>query len=170
MKANFWKEFIKTLVISVALAIAIRYVLIQPFRVQGASMEPSFYADDYLIVDELTPRLAAYQRGDVVIFKHNSSFYIKRIIGLPGEKIAIKNDQVSINDFILKEDYLTEKTSGAIDIVLEKDEYFVLGDNRDSSSDSRSWGALDKSLIVGRVWLRLLPLSKLEKFNAPSYY
>jgi len=170
MKSNFWKEFIKALVISVVLAFAIRYFIVQPFKVQGASMESSFYADDYLIVDEFTPRFATHQRGEVVVFKHNSSFYIKRIIGLPSERIEIKDNEVYINGLVLSENYLTEKTSGAIDVTLEKDEYFVLGDNRDASSDSRSWGVLDESLIVGRVWLRLLPLSKIEKFNAPSYY
>lgn len=170
MKSNFWKELIKALIISVVLAFAIRYFIVQPFKVQGASMEPNFYADDYLIVDEFTPRFAEYQRGDVVVFKHNSSFYIKRIIGLPGEKIEIKDSKIYINSLILNENYLTEKTSGTINATLEKDEYFVLGDNRDASSDSRTWGILDKSLIIGRAWLRLLPLSKIEKFNAPSYY
>ncbi|PIP17066.1 MAG: signal peptidase I [Candidatus Portnoybacteria bacterium CG23_combo_of_CG06-09_8_20_14_all_37_13] len=170
MKSNFWKEFIKALIISVVLAFAIRYFLVQPFKVQGASMEPSFYANDYLIVDEFTPRFATYQRGDIVVFKHNSSFYIKRIIGLPGEKIEIKDNKIYINDLILNETYLIENTSGSININLQEDEYFVLGDNRDASSDSRSWGILDKSLIIGRVWLRLLPLSKIDKFNAPSYY
>lgn len=170
MKSNFWKEFIKALVVSVVLAFIIRYLVVQPFKVQGASMEPSFYANDYLIIDELTPRFAAYQRGDVVVFKHNSSFYIKRIIGLPREKIEIKDSKIYVNSLVLNENYLTKKTTGVIDITLEKDEYFVLGDNRNASSDSRSWGGLDKSLIVGRVWLRLLPLSKIDKFNAPGYY
>ncbi|MFH1392649.1 MAG: signal peptidase I [bacterium] len=169
MKSNFWKEFIKALAISVVLAFGIRYFIVQPFKVQGASMEPNFTENDYLIIDEFTPRLKTYQRGDIVVFKHASSFYIKRIIGLPNENIEIRDNKVYINSLVLNEDYLTEKTSGTIDITLKQDEYFVLGDNRDSSSDSRSWGILDKSLIIGRVWLRLLPLNKINKFNAPSY-
>lgn len=170
MKSKFWKEFFKALIISAILAFAIRYFVIQPFKVQGASMQPSFYPNDYLIVDEISPRFKDFQRGEVIVFKHGPSFYIKRIIGLPGEKLEIKNSKIYINNLVLDEEYLIESTTGEKNIKLQEYQYFVLGDNRDASSDSRNWGALEKSDIVGRVWLRLLPLSKINKFNAPSYY
>lgn len=170
MKSSFFKEFAKALIISIVLAFAIRYFIIQPFKVQGASMEPNFSENDYLIIDEITPRIKSFERGEVVVFKHNASFYIKRIIGLPNEIIEIKEGKVYVDGFLLSEKYLSESTNGNLSANLDNDQYFVLGDNRDASSDSRSWGALDKSLIVGRVWLRLLPLSKINKFNAPGYY
>lgn len=170
MKSNFWKEFFKALIISAILAFAIRYFVMQPFKVQGASMEPNFYPNDYLIVDEISSHFRNFQRGEVVVFKHDVSFYIKRIIGLPGEKIEIRNNKIYINNLVLNEEYLTEKTTGEKSVKLQDGQYFVLGDNRDASSDSRNWGVLEKSDIVGRVWLRLLPLSKIDKFNAPSYY
>jgi len=170
---QFAFETLKIIIISLIIILPVRYYLVQPFYVKGQSMEPNFHDNEYLIINEIGYRLNLPERGDIIVFKYPknpSEFYIKRIIGLPGEKIEIKDNKIYINDLILNETYLIENTSGSININLQEDEYFVLGDNRDASSDSRSWGILDKSLIIGRVWLRLLPLSKIDKFNAPSYY
>ena len=133
-------------------------------------MQPNFAQNDYLIIDEITPRVKSYERGEVIVFKHNSSFYIKRVIGLPGEKIEIKNNKIYINNLELSENYIHEQTRGSENIELLKNQYFVLGDNRNASSDSRNWGYLEKEDIVGRVWIRLLPLNKITKFNVPNYF
>jgi signal peptidase I len=169
-KGHFWKEFVKALVISLVLATAIRYFVIQPFKVQGLSMEPNFAPNDYLIVDELTMRFRDLKRGEVVVFRYGPSFYIKRIVGLPGEEVLIKDGKVYINGVLLDESqYLNTETPGNLRVTLADDEYFVMGDNRRASSDSRVWGSLNKSSIVGRAWLRLLPFKNLDKFDAPQY-
>jgi len=164
-KSSFWKEFIKALAISIALASVIRIFIIQPFKVQGASMEPVLAANNYLIIDEISYRFRGPERGEIIVFKHGSDFFVKRIIALPGETIEIKNNKIFINS-----QFLEDNTSGNLQIVLSDEQYFVLGDNRQASSDSRAWGPVKKQSIIGRVWLRVLPLNKLEKFNVPADY
>ena len=170
---NFVWEILKIVVISLAIVVPIRYFLIQPFYVQGASMEPNFLDGDYLIVDEISYRLESPQRGDVVIFKYPldpSQFFIKRIIGLPGEIVKIEDGRVFVSgeegekEVILNEsDYLRDAyTAGGMEIVLKEGEYFVLGDNRGSSSDSRKWGILSRNLIIGRAWIRAWPFDRLR--------
>lgn len=142
-------------------------------------MEPSFHNGDYLIVDEISYRFVEPQRGDVVVFNYPdnpSQRYIKRVIGLPEETVEIINGNVMIKtgdrQFILDEaSYLPQFTQTQGDIItsLSKEEYFVLGDNRISSSDSRRWGTLPRENIVGRVLLRAWPFVALAKFEAPSY-
>lgn len=177
--AFIW-ETIKIIIISLAIIVPIRYYLIQPFFVKGASMEPSFEDGDYLLIDEISYRFDEPARGDVIVFRYpenRSQFFIKRIIGLPGETIEIKNDKVVIhnaenpNGFIVKENYLFsgQRTTGNFLEKLNNDEYYVLGDNRLQSSDSRRWGSLPKSLITGRAFLRLWPLTKIKKMEAVAY-
>ena len=172
-------ETIKVVVISLAIILPIRYYLVQPFFVKGASMEPNFEDGDYLLVDELSYRFSLPERGDVVIFRYPmdpSQFFIKRIIGLPDETIQIKEDTVTIYNkekpegFVLDEGYLNpeQKTIGNVIIKIDDNEYFVLGDNRLQSSDSRRWGAVNKSLITGRAFLRPWPVTK--KIKIPSVY
>jgi len=179
---TFTFELIKVVVISLAIIIPIRYFLIQPFYVNGASMEPNFHDHEYLIIDEISYRFKTPQRGDIVVFRYPRNpqeYFIKRIIGLPGEKIQIKDGEVKliskdfINGIILEEPYLlsgTKTYSLNEELVeLEDGEYFVLGDNRNSSKDSRSFGSVDKSFIIGRVLLRGWPFSRVELFEAPEY-
>lgn len=144
-------------------------------------MEPNFEDGQYLIVDEITPRIDGYKRGEVIVFKfpqNPSQYYIKRIIGLPGETIEFNDNKIAIklkggeNSFELSEtDYLPDSLVGSQNskFELKDDEYFVLGDNRGASADSRRWGALPEKYIVGRVWLRAWPFSKLETINIPDY-
>jgi signal peptidase I len=142
--------------------IPIRLFVFEPFFVQGKSMEPNYFSFDYLIVDKISYLFIEPRRGDVIVFKppfNDKVYYIKRIIGLPGEKVVIENSKIIIynkdhpNGFELKEDYLQgHYTSGFKEITLGKDEYFVLGDNREISSDSRSWGPVKRERIVGRVF------------------
>ena len=179
---SFVYELLKIVVISLAIIIPIRYFLIQPFYVKGASMEPNFYDHEYLIIDEISYRFKDPQRGDIIVFKYPRNpqeYFIKRIIGLPGEKIQIKDGQVYIyNDLYidgqeLDESYLSNgtKTYSLTDeiISLEDDKYFVMGDNRNSSKDSRSFGAVSQSFVTGKVLLRGWPVSRINLFGSQEY-
>ncbi len=178
---GFIWELVKIAVIALVLAGLARYFIFQPFFVKGASMEPNFDDGQYLIVDELSYYFRVPERGEVVVFKYpldTRTYYIKRIIGLPGETVEIKSGQVTVyNDenpkgFVLNEAYLPQglATDGNVKRRLNRDEYFVLGDNRLSSSDSRRWGVLPKSDIVGRVFVRVWPVDTFELLNqAPAY-
>jgi len=171
-------ETVEIFFIALAIVIPIRYFLFQPFFVSGASMEPNFRSGEYLLIDEISYRFRNPQRGEVIVFrypKEPSSFFIKRIIGLPGETVEIKNGEINIYDLdfpegkALKEFYIQELTSGDIKVSLKKTEYFVLGDNRDHSSDSRSWGALPEEDIIGRVWLSIFPVKGIKFLALPNY-
>lgn len=161
--------------IAILIVAPIRYFLIQPFIVHGSSMEPNFYTQDYLIIDELSYRFRPATRYEVIVFKapnHPNQYYIKRVIGLPLETIKIENGQMTIIDASgvpvpLKQDFLPAHsiTSGNLQLTLGADQYFVLGDNRLASYDSRNWGPLNKDLIVGRVWLRLWPFQRIMAYG-----
>jgi len=164
----FW-EVVKIVILAFAIVIPIRYFLFQPFVIQGSSMEPNFHQADYLIVDEITYRFRPPERGEVVVFKYPldpSKRFIKRIIGLPGETVQIKNGQVTIitsNGQTLNLDesqYITSdlKAPDYGPIVLKDGQYFVLGDNRPWSSDSQDWGEVPLRNIIGRVAIRLWPI------------
>ncbi len=177
--AVFLLEIIQIMAIAAAIIIPIRYFLIQPFYVKGASMEPEFYDHEYLIIDELSYRLNDPTRGDIIVFRYPrnpSEFFIKRVIGLPGETVQVDDGRITIvntehpEGVQLDESYLdVQFSAGHKEIQLGSDEYFVMGDNRDASLDSRSFGAVKRDLIVGKVWLRGLPLNKVTIFHAPGY-
>lgn len=173
-------ETVKIVIISLAVIIPIRYYLVQPFFVKGASMEENFHDGDYLLIDEISYRFSQPRRGDVIVFRYpenRSQFFIKRIVGLPNETIEIKNDKIIIYNsefpegFPLQEEYLAsyQETVGNLFVKLDRDDYYALGDNRLQSSDSRRWGALDKSFITGRAFMRLWPISKITKFEKVYY-
>mgnify|MGYP001589964077 FL=1 len=165
-------EFLQIIAIAAIVVVPIRYFVFQPFLVKGASMEPNFHEGDYLIIDELSYRLRNPERGEVVVFHFPfdpSQRYIKRVIGLPGETVAIKNGQVDImagdgSIVVLSEPYAqgiytnTGNATGDANVTLKSDEYFVLGDNRAHSSDSREWGMVNRKFIIGRTILRAWPL------------
>ncbi len=171
---GFW-EIIKVVIISLAVILPVRYFLVQPFFVLGASMEPNFANGDYLIIDEASYRIGDPQRGQVIVFKYPlnpKDYYIKRIIGLPGETVMIKEGKVYIKNadspegFLLDETtYINEYTSNDQEVTLREDEYFVLGDNRDASSDSRAWGVLNRDFIVGKAWIRAFPFNQFEIYD-----
>ena len=166
-------EVVKVVLISLAIILPVRMFLIQPFYVEGASMEPSFYDKEYLIVNEITYRFNEPQRGEVIVFKYPKNprqYYIKRIIGLPGETIEIRDGKVYINNEILGEEYIKLLSSdNRKTVVLGGNEYFVLGDNRKNSSDSRLFGPLKEKYIIGKVWFRGWPLERISTFNLPEY-
>jgi signal peptidase I len=143
----------------------------QPFVVNGGSMDTTFANGEYLIVDELSYRFEEPARGDVIVFKYPidpKKYFIKRIIGLPGETVSVKDQVVTITNtenpkgMVLKENYIHSQTFGNIKTTLKADEYFVMGDNRLVSSDSRFWGNLPKKNITGRPILRLLPYTRIN--------
>lgn len=174
-------ELIQVVAVSLAIIIPVRYFLIQPFYVKGASMEPSFYDHEYLVIDELTYRFNDPERGDIVVFRYPadpSQFFIKRIIGLPGETVEVDEGEVKIyndgapNGITLNEDtYLPDDflSTGKRVVTLKADEYFVMGDNRPNSLDSRYFGAVKRDAIVGRVWLRGWPFDRWKVFERPLY-
>ena len=172
-------EVSKIVLIALIIVVPIRVFVFQPFFVKGQSMEPNFHNSDYLIIDELTYRFKAPERGDVIVFKYPnnpSQKYIKRIIGLPDETIEIQNNQIIISKYldtmVLDEsEYLASSVStlGTVKITLSEDEYFVMGDNRTASSDSRKWGVLPEDNIIGRAILRPWPLEAYAKIEGPEY-
>jgi len=177
---SFIWETIKVIIISLLIILPVRYFLIQPFYVQGASMEPNFHDNEYLIIDEISYRFNEPRRGDIVVFRYPrdpNQFFIKRVVGLPGEEVQIRDGKVRIINqtgvgFVLDEsEYLSAGvvTNGSINIRLKVNEFYVLGDNRGSSLDSRSFGPLDSEAIVGKAWLRGWPLNRLTVFDRPVY-
>ncbi len=178
---SFIVEVAKVVIIALAIIIPVRYFLIQPFYVKGASMEPNFYDKEYLVVDEISYRFGSPERGDVVVLRnprHESDFFIKRVVGLPNERVEVINGEVNIynQDFptgltLDESAYLPAgvKTVGTIDVTLARDQYFVLGDNRESSLDSRYFGAVQRREIVGRAWIRAWPVTRAKIFKTPDY-
>lgn len=170
-KNNFIKETITYIIIAVVVVFPIRMWVAQPFVVNGGSMDTTFTDGEYLIVDELSYRFNEPQRGDVLIFKYpqdTSKYFIKRLIGLPGETVVVKNDVVTIintehpKGIVLNEPYIHTASFLNRTMTLGTDEYFVMGDNRGVSSDSRVWGPLPKKDLIGRPLVRLLPLSRIS--------
>jgi signal peptidase I len=172
-KSNIF-DFLKFIVTVALIVVPVRLFVAQPFIVQGASMDPTFRNADYLIVDEISFKFREPRRGEVVIFRYPrdpSKFYIKRIIGLPGEMVEIQNGKIfvktkdgsvlhKLNEAYFDSGGISDGTD--MNIFLKEAEYFVMGDNRSKSSDSRHWGALPKKLIVGRALLRLWPVDKVS--------
>ncbi len=168
----FFLDIIETVVLALAIFVLVYLFLVQPHQVRGNSMYPTFHDGEYLLTDKLSYRLGEPGRGDVIVFQapQNQEYdYIKRIVGLPGDRVKIKNSQVYINGEPLDESYLPGDftTSGGSflgedkEIVIPEGEYLVLGDNRSHSSDSREWGDVPVENIIGKALFRYWPLNKL---------
>mgnify|MGYP003423931754 FL=1 len=168
-KEGVW-ELVRFILVAVIIVLPIRILVAQPFIVSGSSMFPTFEDKQYLIVDQITYRFEEPKRGDVIIFRYpldTSKFFIKRVIGLPNEEVVIKNGHVTVFDaegeeMDLEEPYLKNVSTDSMRVKLKADEYFVMGDNRTASSDSRAWGVLPRENIVGKALLRLLPVDSLS--------
>lgn len=166
---SFW-ELVRFALIAIIIVVPIRVFIAEPFIVSGSSMVPTFENGDYLIVDKLSYELRSPRRDDVVVFRYpndTTKFFIKRVIGLPNETVDIKGSDVTITDgahtqgFKLDQPFVKNPANNDTHYVLKSDEYFVMGDNRIASSDSRYWGPVKKNLITGRAFLRLLPVNKI---------
>jgi signal peptidase I len=181
---SFLWDLFKIFVIAFIITAPFRLFVAEPFVVSGDSMVPNFHDRDYLIVDRWTYRSGEPKRGEAIVFKYpkdTSQYFIKRVIGLPGETMEVSQGHVIIRNsqnpdgFTLKEDYLPQnlQTLGVVGkngrLTLGSDEYFVLGDNRTASSDSRVWGVLPKNDIVGRVFLRVLPVKDFGVIRGAGY-
>jgi signal peptidase I len=164
-------ELIRFTLLALVIVLPVRMFVAEPFVVSGSSMVPTFQDGNYLIVDKISYKLSDPKRDDVVIFRYpndQTKFFIKRIIGLPGETVKIDGSAVSIinkenpKGFTLNEPYVKNISENNLSMELKEDEYFVMGDNRSGSSDSRYWGPVKKNLLTGRAFLRLLPISKVN--------
>ena len=156
------REIIETVVLTLVIFFLIQTV-VRNFRVVGTSMEPNLHTGQYLIVDKISYRLGEPQRGDVIVFEppvNSDGDYVKRIVGLPGELVEVRNGQVLINNQPLAEPYIVRPGSYSLDPRrVSPGELFVLGDNRNMSSDSHSWGMLPRDKVVGKAWISYWPPS-----------
>lgn len=166
---SFW-ELVRFAFIALVVVIPIRMLIAEPFIVSGSSMIPTFANGDYLIIDKISYGLGNPKRDDVVVFRYpgdTTKFFIKRVIGLPNETVDIKGNEVTITketneSFKIDQPFVKNPANNDTHFELKGDEYFVMGDNRGASSDSRYWGAVKRNLITGKAFLRLLPINKID--------
>ena len=177
---EYFIESLKVLSVAALTVFLVRYFLFKPFYVKGQSMEPTFNENEYLIIDELSYRLREPVRGEIIVFKYldiQKDYFLKRIIGLPGERVKVADGKITVYNaqhpegVVVDENYLPDDllTLGEKNVSLGENQYFVLGDNRMNSYDSRRFGAIDRSQIVGRVALRGWPLGRTASFKAPIF-
>ncbi len=168
-KDHFWR----TISIFVFFVAILRLFVMDPFLVHGSSMDPTFDEGNYVIVDKLTYKMSDPKRGDVIVFDaptDDNRYFIKRVIGLPGERVVVEGSIVQIfntqypQGFVLNEPYVVHESERQAQVTLKDNEYFVMGDNREVSSDSRIWGPLDREAITGRALVRLLPVQDISLF------
>jgi len=173
-KESLW-EILKFIIIAALVVFVIKEYIAKPFIVSGSSMDPTFKTGQYLIVDELSYRFKRPSRGDVIVFKYPeqpSVDFIKRVIGLPGETVIMDEGKVTIKNkdnpegFLVDEKYVNSahESKDNTEIILGEKQYFVMGDNRAESFDSRKWGPLDENLIIGRPIFRLFPPKEISVF------
>jgi signal peptidase I len=187
-------EIVETLVLTLVIYLVIHNFVAQPFEVKQASMFPTIVEGEYILIDKLTPRFSEYEYGDVVVFDPPSSSglstdgipFIKRVIGLPGDTVTLENGRVFVTrpgespvrieePYVLREqDGSTARTipttgEGTNVWVVPEDAYFVMGDNRPDSQDSRAFGPITRDLILGRAWLRYFPLERVGLIERPEY-
>ncbi len=172
-KKESWVDIVKFVILTALIVLPIRFYVAQPFLVSGPSMEPTFMNNDYLLVDEISYRFQTPKRGEVVVFKrpNERKYLIKRVIGLPGETLELKGEKITVinaenpKGFLLDQSFLSyAKSDFEMKAVLSAGQYFVMGDNRPVSYDSRYWGSIESKAIVGRPILRLFPFDKIGTF------
>lgn len=170
------KEILIFSVIAFGIVLPFRYFIAEPYVVSGESMSPTFESGDYLIVEKISVKNGGPKRDDVIVFNFpdpNNTMkgernLIKRVIGLPGETLTMDGTKITIKNsahpdgFVLPESYIVNQSPSSFTVTLGADEYFVMGDNRPKSYDSRSWGTLDGKEIIGKPLFRLLPFQKIS--------
>lgn len=177
---GFFLDILEVVVFAIAIFLFVYLLLLQPHKIKGQSMEPNFSDGEYLLTEKVSYRFNEPERGDVVVFKApgtGGEEFIKRIIGLPGEEISLIDRKIHINARALDEEYLgvgeitnpgTFLDNGEI-IRIPAEHYFVMGDNRSASSDSRTWGFITTEEITGRAWVTYWPLDKFGVIENISY-
>ena len=177
---NFVFDFLETIVVALSVFVVIYLFIVQPHEVKGSSMEPTFQNNEYIITDKISYRFGKPNRGDVVIFKapvNPDVDYIKRIIGLPGETVMVQSGRIYIDGKMLNEPYLEDLTpifpggfiKEGVVVSIPENHYFVMGDNRPHSSDSREFGPIEKKLIIGRAVFRYWPINNLGLIPGANY-
>ena len=177
-------EVLETVILTVVIFFGVQTFVAQPYEVNLHSMDDTLLPGHYVLVDKLTPRWAPYERGDIVVFQPPGTSpgeavvpFIKRVIGLPGETVELRNGKVYVNDIELEEPYIFQENgvpqptdpSGETEWVIPDGRLFVMGDHRGSSSDSRSFGPIEISSMIGRAWLRYWPFDRFGPLPTPSY-
>jgi len=175
----FFLDIGEVLVFSIGIFFFVYLLIMRPHKISGESMMPNYPNAEYLLTEKVSYYKSPPKRGDVVVFKPpvSEDEYIKRIIGLPGEAISIKNCLVYINGQLLSENYISAGvcTNGGTylpeggQIIIPESEYFVIGDNRPQSYDSRSWGLITKKVITGRAWVIYWPFQNIGVVPSPNY-
>ena len=162
------KKYIKELlpyILIVLVVLMVKLFVVAPIRVNGPSMENTLYNGDIMILDEFSYRFNSIKRFDIVVVKYEDEYLIKRVIGLPGERIEYKNNKLYINGKFIKEKFLDEDTEDFKSITVPSNQYFVLGDNRDNSTDSRIIGFIPRKNIKGKTNLILYPFNRFGNKN-----
>lgn len=169
-------DFFQTLVVFAAIGTAIYWLIAQPHKVSGSSMFPNFKNGDYIITDKISYRLGDPKRGDIVVFKNpkdETQDFIKRILGVPGDKIKVQNGKIILNGAELNEPYLHNVTTNpgsflkeGQEVTVEPGHYITIGDNRPASSDSREWGFVTRAELIGKVFLRYWPATEIGLYPA----
>lgn len=184
-------EIVETLVLTLVIYLLIHNFIAQPFEVEQESMVPTIVEHEYILIDKISPRFSDYDRGDIVVFQPPPGYeqggvpFIKRVIGLPGDTVALENGRVFVTPrggsavplaepYVVKVDNRTAPTTprdaeGTAQWTVPAGEYFVMGDNRPESQDSRFFGPISRDSIVGRAWLRYFPLSRVAIMEKPVY-
>jgi signal peptidase I len=179
-------EVVETLVLTVVIFLGIQTFVAQPYKVQQGSMENTLQPEQYVLVDKLTPRWAAYSRGDIVVFDPPETWsagggvpFIKRVIGLPGDRVELRDGKVYVNGTQLDEPYIFEQNGisqttepaigGQTEWLVPSNELLVMGDHRQDSADSRTFGPIEVGHVIGRAWLRYWPFDQFGVLPKPSY-
>lgn len=156
---GYMKELLPYIVV-IIIVIIIKTFIFTPIRVNGPSMNNTLKDKDIMILDEISYRFSDIERFDIVVVKYNNEYIIKRVIGLPGDRIKYKDNKLYVNDKFVKEDFSHKETSDFDEVLVEDDSYFVLGDNRSDSLDSRIIGSISKNDIKGKTSFTIFPFSR----------
>ena len=174
----FFMDILEVIVLAVGIFLIVYLLILRPHKIKGQSMHPTFPDAEYLLTEKVSYYRRDPQRGDVIVFKPpiSEDEFIKRVIALPGETVMVLNNKIFVNDKELKEDYINVDTNAGAFLsegtkyTVPSGNYFVMGDNRPHSSDSRAWGPITKKVITGKAWLIYFPFKLAGFVPAPNYH
>lgn len=177
---SFVGELLQVVIFAISVFLFVYLLVMQPHKIKGDSMEPNFHNGQYLLTDKISYRLGEPTRGDVVVFRAPPDYrdeFIKRIIALPGDKVKVEGGKIYVNNRLLEESYIpndfvtrsAQFSQEGREITVPEGEFFVVGDNRDHSLDSRVFGTVEKQYITGRAWIIYWPLNEFGAIKSPTY-